>query len=584
MILTYVVGGSTYTVNNVKLTRFATENLYDGDGFNRTGRKHLVEGSGVIQSTSDPFTGTIANIRQGLNRPRGTLSLKFDDGSTVALASASDSGTATADMRNGPLPNVTVSEIVGSNGVNAVFVGFSFAFFNCGDTRIQRFEMIVTQSIDEAGFITMSRSGTLSVSRKSEGASIADTPNTIMTAPGQNNGTGNSPDLYRRLVAGKPPPGFRRTKQDYTLDASLHNLTFSVEDRLVFRDLKYPVMMGDASFDYQRGLDNPLGIKTFRCHFEGEVTTPPQQLVAIAYEAAQARIDFANDMIQSISLRETNIYTRNRIELEITAQGQGGLDGKLDTSVIKKMFSPPHATGGTRYVNAYPSRGVFLETNTFLEWDSCNAPSTIQSVVNNPDSGEETETTLTVLEISDDAPVGNPEDPKTTPVEPDAGMPQTANAIKHFESSQTYEIADTGMAYLEATGGAYQWPIQLRTPVVMITQTVRMVTTSSSQPIPWPQINDAFIVKAQTIAVNNAPIDATGKPTYAIVATRTIQAQASNSPNSVRKTGGDEMGGPPRLVYAPTSIAQARDPYSKDNQINTQQVDTGGSSKPMDFV
>jgi len=183
MILTYVVGGTTYTVNNVKLTRFATENLYDGDGFNRTGRKHLVEGSGVIQSTSDPFTGTIANIRQGLNRPRGTLSLKFDDGSTVALASASDSGTATADMRNGPLPNVTVSEIVGSSGVNAVFVGFSFAFFNCGDTRIQRFEMIVTQSIDEAGFITMSRSGTLSVSRKSANASLADTPNTFWIAP-----------------------------------------------------------------------------------------------------------------------------------------------------------------------------------------------------------------------------------------------------------------------------------------------------------------------------------------------------------------------------------------------------------------
>jgi len=582
MILTYVVGGTTYTVNNVKLTRFSTENLYEGDAFNRTGRKHTIEGTGLILGTSDPFTGSISDIRQGLNRPRGTLSLKFDDGSAVALASSSDSGTATADTRNGPLPSVTVSEIIGGNSKNAVIVGFSYTFFNCGDTRVQRFEMIVTQSIDEAGFITMSRSGTLSVSRK-PGTSTAplNTPDSIITGPSQATSTGNSPDLYRRLVAGTPAPGFRRIKQEFTLDASLHHLTFAIDDHLVLRDLKYPVMMGDASFDYQRSLDNPLGTKTFKASFEGEPDTPSQQLLAIAYEAAQARIDFANDLIQSITVREPSIYSRNKIELEVTAKGQGS--DKVDPAVMKQIFSAPHTGGKTKYVNAYPQRGVYLESNTFLEWDSCNAPTLVQDVIPNPEDAT-TGTTITVTDESKDAPVGNPEDPKTTPVAPDAGMPQTANAIKHFESSQTYEIADTGMAYLESTGGAFQYPIQLRTPVVMITQTVRMVTTSSSQPIPWPEINDAFIVKAQTIAVNNAPIDATGKPTYAIVATRTIQAQAANSPNTVRRTGGDELGGPPRLVYAPTSIGQARDPYSKDNQINTQQVDTSGTSKQMDFI
>lgn len=582
MILTYVAGATTYTVNNVKLTRFSTENLYEGDAFNRTGRKHTIEGTGLIQSTSDPFTGTIADIRQGLNRPRGTLSLKFDDGSTVALASSSDSGTATADTRNGPLPSVTVSEIIGGNNRNAIIVGFSYTFFNCGDTRVQRFEMIVTQSIDEAGFITMSRSGTLSVSRKTGASTVPlNTPDTIITGPAQATSTGNSPDLYRRLVAGTPAPGFRRIKQEFTLDASLHHLTFAIDDHLVLRDLKYPVMMGDASFDYQRSIDNPLGTKTFKATFEGEPNTPPQQLLAIAYEAAQSRIDFTNDFVQSITVREPSIYSRNKIELEVTAKGQGS--DKVDPALMKQIFSAPHTGGSTKYVNAYPQRGVYLESNTFLEWDPCNAPTLVQDVIPNPEDAT-AGTTITVTDESKDAPVGNPEDPKTTPVEPDAGIPQTANGVKHFESSQTYEIADTGMAYLESTGGAFQYPIQVRTPVVMITQTVRMVTTSSSQPIPWPQINDAFIVKAQTIAVNNAPIDATGKPTYAIVATRTIQAQAANSPNTVRRTGGDELGGPPRLVYAPTSIGQARDPYSKDNQINTQQVDTSGTSKQMDFI
>jgi len=38
-------GGSAtaYTLSGVKVTRFNVENLYEGDGFNRTGRKQTID-------------------------------------------------------------------------------------------------------------------------------------------------------------------------------------------------------------------------------------------------------------------------------------------------------------------------------------------------------------------------------------------------------------------------------------------------------------------------------------------------------------------------------------------------------------
>lgn len=582
MKLMYTVGGTTYEIEKVKVTRFVTENLYDGEAFNRSGRKHTIEGTGIIASTGDAFGTVIAtDIRAGLNTPRGLLKIKFDDGSEQTLASASDSGDSYADARNGPLAAVNVTDIIGGASNSIVVVGFSYTFFNCGNKAVQRFELSVTQSIDEAGFITMTRSGTLSISRaRADSGAPAAAPGAIFAGPAGFADAGSSPDLYRRLVAGTPPQGFRRVRQEFTLDASLHNLVFNVEDRMVFRDLKFPVMMGDASFDYERSLENPLGAKTFRASFEGKVDESPNALLQIAVEAAQARIDFTNDIIQSFTIREPNIYSRNRIELEVTALGQGSTT-KLDMALITKMFAAMHTSGSTRYSDSYPARGVFFDSNRFLQWDPCNAPALVNQIVApNP---EDSETSTDVLVLNENVEADITESGVTKALETDAGMPQTAADIKSYDAAQTYEIVDSGMTYIETVGGSYQWPMQLKMPTVLVTQTIQMVTSNGQQPIPWPVIDDAFVVRNQNISVNSAPPDASGKPTFAVTASRTVQVQVSSSSNTMRMTASDGSG-PLRVVYSPESIAQARNPYSSGNTVSAQQVDASGETKRMDFV
>lgn len=161
-------GGNAVTLNNVRITSFTTENLYDGEAFNRSGRKHEISGTAII--AGNPLaggSGAIDVIRNSLNAPRGKLELEFSSqsGTWYVLADSSDA-TVAPDARNGPMPSVNVSRIEGTHSAAVTFVSFTYTFWNCADTRIQQFSMSVSQTIDEAGFVTMTRSGTLRISAK----------------------------------------------------------------------------------------------------------------------------------------------------------------------------------------------------------------------------------------------------------------------------------------------------------------------------------------------------------------------------------------------------------------------------------
>lgn len=581
-------GGTTVTLNNVKVTGFTAENMFDGDDFNRSGRKETITGTAII--TGNPLTsstGSIDTIRNSLNAPRGKLELQFTSqtGTWYTLADGRDSATSNFDARNGPLPNVTVSRIEGDHSTAVTFVSFNYVYFGCGDTRIQKFQMSVTQSLDEAGFITMTRNGSLRVSHRpySSTPSLATVTNPQVVPSVQNSNTGQSPDLYRYLVAGKPGEFFRRIRQDYTLDASLTTLSFTIEDRMVFREMKFPAMMGDASFSYERTLGGGLsmmGQKSFSCQFEGGPDTPPGQLLAVAIEAAQARIDFAADLVQSLTVKEPNIYTRNRVELSVTAVGQS--DKPVDPTVVRDMFTDPHTQGNTRYVSAYGSGGFYLQTVSGLKWDACQTPSIITSIVeNNPDDTTATETTLTVftqepdakLESADGKPVGEPLTPDVV-----ADSAGGNNQLKHLDGMQDFVTEDSGIRYLEATGGAVQWPIQIRMPQVVITQTVKYISNTESAPIPYPSVNDPFVVLNERISVNNAPPDVTGKPVFAVVATRQIQVQTASSENT--RLLGEIM---PRRVWSPETVSQARGLYTSGNAINNKQIQDSGGVVRADY-
>ena len=578
--------------DSAKITKFAVDNLYEGSDFNRSGRKHVIEGTATLTGTTST---NITTITMNLNKPRGMLEIDYGNGTFVTLIDKCDStGDGPFDARNGPIPSVQVSEIVGST-VSTILLNFSFTYFACGDERIQRFDMSVQQSIDHAGFIKLTKTGTLCVSAAhfadeidlpvpALGTSVALSDDTALPNPVALRDTANqyapSPDLYRNMVAGSPPPMYVRKSQDYTIDSSLRTLSFTVVDEQVHRILPDFVIAGTASFSYERALGETsmLGNKIFNCSFEGSTDAPPQLLLNAACEASQARIDWVTDLIQSITVREPNLYGRNVVELQIIALGTG--TEFVDPKVVDMIFSRLHPYQTTyEYVKAYPYNGLYVNSVTGFIYDPC-VPSIIASIISAPNPDDESKITLT--EIPDDTTGG--EIPTDDAPQVDDGMPTTTGLIKHYEAETSYQTVNTGCGFMETVGGEQQFPFQFRLPKVLATQTVKMVSLSNEIAIPWERIYEPFVVVDQNIIVKSAALDAAGKPMYAIVATRTLQIQTANSENTYRVAAGAE-GGMSRRVYSPTVAVTPRNPYNKGLSVAvTTDAQSPGTPARVDYI
>lgn len=574
MNLTYShPSGSSVVIKTAKVTRFVTENMFEGESFNRSGQKHTIEGTGILDSINT-IAEKIGIIQQILNKPRGSISVDWNGGnSNVTLHSYSD------DARNGPLPNCTATEIIGNLGTSTIIIGFSFVYFTCAENRVQRFEMSIRQSIDQAGFVTMIKEGFLSLSTAgADGGgmigSINGNPIFPSAATVQSADAGPNPDLYRNLVCGAPPVNFVRVRQDYAIDSSLRTLMFQVEDRMSFRELKSPVLMGDASYSYTRSLGNILGTKTFSASFEGDASTYPAELLAIAYEAAQARINFVQvgsaqpDLIQEMTITEPNLYTRNKVELRIVAQGVE--DGLLQPSTVKAFWTAMHTTGSTEWASPYPDYSVYLGNIDSLKLDSCLA-NIVESVPQEGDGDGGKRTVRVSTNSNNDVAV--PEGNDTNLGDSALGFDGT---IVKYEATTTQDTPDTGLGFLETTGGGFQVPYQNKLPVVTYTQVVKMICTNKNPSIPWQELKDPYIVLNQKIVISDVKINVLGGSYFAIVATRQVQIQVSNSENTIR-SGGDESGIKRSIFYNPL-LPAPKSPYTSNKSYDASNSEKQNNS------
>jgi hypothetical protein len=74
-------------ITSCKISRFVTENEFESNNRNRTGKKHTLEGVGIYKNAS-AFNTALADIRNTLNVPGKLLSIKFDDNATTIARSA----------------------------------------------------------------------------------------------------------------------------------------------------------------------------------------------------------------------------------------------------------------------------------------------------------------------------------------------------------------------------------------------------------------------------------------------------------------------------------------------------------------
>ena len=590
-----IVTYNSVAISNARITRFSVENEYEGGAFNRTGRKCTLEGVGVIKETG-AFT-KFAELKNTLNTPRKSLVLKWDDGSNFTLSSD------TTDARNGPLPTVNINEIHGGN-TGAYVVGFTFVFYDCGTTPIQRFECIQRHTIDERGYLRINRSGSLTISPQATGtapisfATVGATEQDPYVGPQTTYDAGPNPDFYRRLVAGFLPYGFQRTKQEYYVDASLRTLVFDVEDKQLEWNLPKPVFDGDASFDYERSLDNLLGTKTFKVSFEAAFVDK-FELLAACIDTAMTRINFTGaepDIIQSFKIGEPSIFKGNMVTFEVVAMGfstntqASDLGNSIDANLAAMLFGSPYLPSqptGQAFPDAYGGNlfeiaKAAVSRTALLRYDPCTAGSGLASFMGDTD--------ITVRVIAGTEPEGattaDDELPTKKPnTDGDQLTRDSAARTVRWSSKQTI-TQTTGLTMLETMGGYAQFSFQMRLPKVIVVQSVEAVTTGPNAPIPWPRLNEGAIVVDMTMNVNDAPPDASGNRLYMISATRTLHVNVPLSDNTTTETlGGVSLtgdGGTIVRAWTPTEVQGPRTPFGTAQTYNLRQ-NYNGDPEPQTY-
>jgi len=602
-------------LSNVKILSFATVNEFESDNFNRTGRKHTMQGIGILRGA---FATTLASVKETLTRPGRKIEIQFEDqsgaGTWTTLANGAD---ALVDSKNGPLPEISVTEIAGNNATAAFLVSFTFNWFECGSTGIQRFEQVTTHTINAEGAVTITRRGFIRVSAANSVPTTFVTQQSASTNsfnPYGNplNPTGglastnlpNNADLYRRLIAGDIPNNYQRTRENYYVSADQLTLAFEIEDTQLNQYIPTPAYDGDGSFDYERGISdsNFQGTKRFRIELVGRPGRNMNDLFMSCVDVALTRIRFLPpypDIIQSFKISEPSLLKQNKVGLEIVALGTPTAakfepQGSTDEWLYYVLFARPTDTG-QQFIERDPygtenQRG-FKSIAPKFRFDPCTSidswsyyvPTIRDNAVNVVT--EETPTPQP-LESSNGNKITKPADNK-----PDPQLDEDAKKVVHYESSQ-YIDEETNNNFIMPMGWGIQYGFQFALPEVVIHQEVDMITRDATMPIPWPKCGEAFVVLKKKTVINDAPPDASGNRLFAIHAERDIKVSVWNSPNTFSPSSGipfaangdgQPSGTLTRVVWSPTSIPTGRHPVTGNNRMDLRE-NKDGTVQRQDYI
>lgn len=589
------------SISNCKIARLNVENEFEGESFVRTGRKHTMEGTGVI-FTSNPVT-TIASIKNDLNKPRKRLTIQFEGQSAITLADGWD-GADSKDAKNGPMPAVNVTEITGSNP-QAFVIGFTFNWFECGEQAVQRCEMVQTHSINEEGLLRVQRRGFLRLSAACSGFSVpteSANPAPLTTHPIAVVGNyaasavSGEIDFWRGVVAGFPVVGFQRTKQEFYVQPDQQTLVFDIEDTQLVNPLPLDILSGDGSFEYERSLptggeSNIMGTKRFRVELVGRPTMSKRDIYVNCVNIALTRIRFTGarqDFVQSIKITEPSLFKRNAVVFEVVAMGMPAATqvgdpnlGSTDEWLYKYIFSRPASLWGGSAVTPYGDIGQDSPKAQFSQvknYDSCVLGGTWQAIT-------ASETGTVVTQGGNIAPEGQFD---TTPFKPSQGtdslMQEQAKDLLHFKANQSMKVM-SNIDLMDTMGGDVQSGFQFAVPQAVVVQTVDMVTRSPSMAIPWPYLDDQYVVIGLDVTTNDAAPDASGNPIFAIHAVRTLRVNVSMSTNAwVGTAQGPDDRRTTRIVnYFPNGSYSARNPITGFASVDLR-ANVNGSAQNQGFA
>jgi len=340
-------GDTNLQWKHINIQNYQSTPQFSEDGQTHWTTLHSLSGTAIIgASTATSLQTAIQNARQRLQKQHRLLVIQINDvdivgtagsGSlthgTGGLAGTDDISGINTDDAGYPRCSFNIDKLYGTT--NAM-VSFTFEWMEINilsgeDTEdswaVLSHHWTQSFSIAESGLQTWTIDGTLHVRPWD------------VTIGNDYNNLDRNPDSYRRVVMPLIPSRFRIQSMRWATDKSGAKLVYSIVLQEHARGLPSPANKGSGTFVFKKAIDSQaglLGIKMFDAELEGDASADPTALLAALLTASTKRINWVKaegrprDLITSIEVRESDIFSKKRIGLRVTARG-------IDPNVISAV-------------------------------------------------------------------------------------------------------------------------------------------------------------------------------------------------------------------------------------------------------
>ena len=402
-------GAAQYTWSHVNITSQASEPVFSPDGISVETVKHTISGTALIsEATEEHYRLALlharerltkqpkANVASGATALRVFLNLAADGTGTHEMTAgvysttgelgidaktdSEDTGGAQSivyygfeeDDYGAPSCSFSIDEIYGTS---TALVSFTFTWHKIEPPNASIAYSVLSHTweqsytIDETGSTTLEIQGELRVRNWMDGDQFNR---------GAASSRGTNPDRYRSLVMPAVPSNYRVQSMRWATDKTGDKLMYRITLKEHARPLPNPAKKGTGRFTHQRSLGDLLGVKMFDGELEGDVNSDPKELLNSLIRIAASRIRFGggvsgtpNDLIQSVTVTENDIFSKKSISLRIVARG-------MQTLSRFGVENDPDGGGGPGFDMLSP----FFETDDLSVADRPNShgASLIQSV------------------------------------------------------------------------------------------------------------------------------------------------------------------------------------------------------------
>lgn len=560
---------------SVKIVAYSDEPEMAEDGITVEMHHHTIAGTALITATAANFAAELENARARLLRPQGDLTVTID-GRTIFSPTA-------PDQHGGPRGTFHIVEAA-VYGNRAAVVTFRIEWWEIepDGTDVLHSTGVLshrwTQELkqDAIGHARLTVRGSLRVR-----GNASDTGSSEV-------GTGRNPDAYRLKVTPEIPGGFRMVDRTFAIDESGNRLMYEVVYQEFARNLPHPARVGNARFFYQRSLegDSAAGIKTFECELESSRHFSTGALIDAAMKVAAKRIRFGADIILGFTLAEEDMFTSNKVRIQIRAIDKAGVDQfeRLLPTTVAIGDNFMEGIEGYRDLNVYGAAMIRAVRGNFFAPINASASATINKAEVEGDLGDILSYVPTATYQFPSAVYDVVKDPNLTG--PVGGTNQN-NGYIQVESVERIKTVTNFVVLSSQVLSAADVPFQIRKPEVYLESeitAVRRLVPPTRGLLATPH---GSVILEQDVGMTDVEVGNDGSKVFTVKhrrLCRLLDIEMAGGwgtlPNTLVKAGGNYRGwGPPNGALAVPYDPRVRNDIPAANDV----LSPAGDSVPVTF-